>query len=104
MAFLLQKFRSQLFRRPAAGVEAGELPGFRLPLDGKQVAAHAVHHGLHHAQHGVGGDGGVGSGTSPRQNLRPGLGGQDFAGGHDPLPGNDHRARLRAVRDDCPKS
>ena len=97
-ALLFQEIRGKLFGRPAARVESGELFRSGIPFDGEEVATHAVIHGLDDAHNGVGGNGGVRGGASPRQNLRPGLRGQRLAGGDDTLPGDHHRACLRALK------
>ena len=81
--------------RPAAGVDGGELAGLGIPIDGEQIAAHAVALRLDHAQHGVGRDGRVHGRTAARQNLRSRLRSQRLAGGHDAALRHHHRARLR---------
>ena len=82
--------------RGARGVQARQLAGLRIPVEDEQIAADAVHHRLHHGQHGVGGDGGVDRGASARQNLRRGLRGQRLAGGRDPLLRDHLRAAVVA--------
>ena len=85
------------FGRPAAGVDAGELVGLRVPHQSKQVAARPVHHGFHDAQDRIGGDGGIHGRTAARQNLRAGLRRQCLRGGDDAARRDHHGAGLRTI-------
>ena len=84
-------------RRPATRVEPGQLPGFRLPDNGKQIAADAAIHRLHDAEDGIRGNRGVHGRAASRKNLGPGLRGKRLTGRDDASPRDDHRARLGAV-------
>src|SRR5205823_5031738 len=53
-ALLTQKIHGKLARGPSAGVQAIELAGLGIPVEQEQVATHAIHHWLRHAQDGIG--------------------------------------------------
>ena len=57
--FSLQVVDRKALRRPSAGVQSVELSCLGLPVEGEQIATHAVHHGFGDAQNGVGSDGSV---------------------------------------------
>src|SRR6266850_1133869 len=63
-------------------MQAVELARARFPDDRKEVAADAAGHGLDHAEHRVGGDGGVDRVTAAAEHVDPGLHGQWLARGH----------------------
>ena len=61
--------------------------GLGIPDDGKQVAADAVAHGLHEAQHGIGGNRGVHGIAPGLEHIQRHLRGQGLAGGRHALGG-----------------
>ena len=79
-------------RRATAGVEAVKLPRLGVPHDGKQVAADAAAHRLHHAEHGVGRDRGVDRVAAALEHLDAGLRGERVAGGDHAAGCHHHRA------------
>ena len=85
------------FGRPAAGVDAVKLAGFGFPVDGEEVAADAVGHGLSHAEDGVGGDARVNGGAAASQDTGAGLRGLHVAGGHDAVRRDDHGVAVVAI-------
>ncbi len=88
---------SQAAGSPSAGVEAVELTGFGVPVNGEEIAAHAVHHGLGHAECCIRGDCRIYGGTSALQNLRACYRSLHMAGGYDAVAGDDHGAGGGAV-------
>ena len=78
-------------------VDAGQLAGFRVPDQSEQIAAGAVHHGFYQAEYRVSGDGCIHRGSSPRENLRAGLGRKRLRGGHNPAARDDHGTGFRAI-------
>ena len=89
---VLELFERETARAAAAGVEAVEFFGFGVPDDGEQVAAEAAAHGLGHAEHGVGGDGGVDRVAAGLQDLDGGLGRERLAGGRHAVFADGGRA------------
>ena len=85
------------FGRPAAGVEAVELVGLCVPVDGEEIAAHAVHHGFGHAQHRVGRDARIDGRTAALEDARAGLRCLDIAGGHNAVWRDHHAAAVVAL-------
>jgi hypothetical protein len=53
MAHGFENLDREPFRRPTAGIDAGELAGFGLPIDRKEVAADSAALRFHHAQRGI---------------------------------------------------
>ena len=93
----LEEIDGQRFRSPAAGIQAVELSGFGVPVENHQIAADAIHHRLHHADHGICGDRGIRRRPASLQNLCRGGGGQGLAGGYDPIPRYGHGTGLRPL-------
>src|SRR4051812_16630700 len=54
-----EEIDGQCFGSPATGIQAVELFGFGVPVENHQITADAVHHRLHHTDHGVRGDRGI---------------------------------------------
>ena len=79
-------------RRPAAGVQAVKLPRLGVPHDGKQIAADAAAHRLHHAEGGVGCDRGVDGIAASLEHLDPGLRSKCVARGDHAAGRHHHRA------------
>ena len=96
MPFFGKKLGGECAGRGSGRIQPGQFSGFRIVVNHEQVAAQPVHHGLHHGQHGVGGDGSVDRGPALSQNLCAGLRSQGLAGGGDSLLGNDHGAAIIA--------
>ena len=57
--FRLQRVNTQTFRRPARRIQPIQFLRLRIPNNGQQIAAHAVHHRLSGSQHSVGSNCGV---------------------------------------------
>src|ERR1700761_7730529 len=55
-AMLGKKLDGKFSRRPATGIETIKLAAFGVPIKEKEVAPNAIHHGLSHAEHRIGGD------------------------------------------------
>src|SRR5580700_6450713 len=79
-AFGIEVLDGECFGRPAAGIQAIELAGFRIVVDGKEIAADSVHHGLNNAEYGIGGNACVDGGTALLKHTRTGLRSLDLAG------------------------
>jgi hypothetical protein len=96
-AFRLQVIDCQALGSPAAGVQSVQLAGLRVPVDGKQVAADAIHHRLGNAKDRVRGDAGIDGGTALFKDAGAGLRCLHIAGGHDAVGCNHHGAAIGAV-------
>ena len=79
-------------RRTATGVEAVKLLRLGVPHDGKQVAADTAAHRLHHAEHGVGGDGGVDRVATALKHIDTGLRSERVARSNHAAGRHHHRA------------
>ena len=97
LAERFQQVDGKPVRRPTAGIDAGQFAGFRIPVNGEEISAHAATFGFHHTEHRVGRDGCIHSRSAPCQHLRPRLGSQRLAGGDDAAIADDHRARLGSI-------
>jgi hypothetical protein len=75
--------------RAARGVEAVELFRLRLVDDGEEVAADAAAGGLHEAERGVGGDGGVDGRAALAQDVEADLRRERLAGADHAVLGDD---------------
>ena len=94
-AVLLEEFRRESGRGPAAGVQSIELSAFGFVNDRKQIPSNAVCHGANHAHNGVGGDGSVHGIATLAENADPGLRGEWMFGSNDSVARDHHRPRLR---------
>lgn len=90
---LPEPFQGQVLRRAPTGIQAVELPGFRVPDDGEEIAADAVARGLHQSEQGVGGNRRVHRGTALLENVQRDLGCQRLAGRRHAVRGDDFRTR-----------
>lgn len=98
VALLVQPLRRKAARRPTGGVQPFEPAAARVAVDEEEIAAGAAHHRFDDAQHGVGGDGGIGCRAAFLGYAHAGLRGQRMAGGDDAVAAVDDRTRLVAVR------
>src|SRR5207237_10198311 len=73
------------------------LVGLSVIHDRKQTSAHAVHHRLHHAHHGVRGDARISRSATLFEAANTGLSGERRFRRNNAIARNHHRSRLAAV-------
>src|SRR5271166_3056944 len=84
-------------RCPAAGVEAVDLACLRLPINGKEIAAHTVGSGFGDIEYSVGSDCGIDGRAAPFEDERPGLCGRNLTGGNHAVLRSDDGAPVGTV-------
>src|SRR5271165_1122439 len=72
-AFLVEMVNRESLRCPAAGIQAVDLARLRLPINGKEIAAHAVGSRFGDVEYRVGGDCGIDGRAAPLEDERTGL-------------------------------
>src|ERR1700691_33430 len=93
-AILVEMLNRKSLGCPPACVQAVDFAGLRLPIDGEEIAAHAVGSGFCDIEYSVGCDCGIDGGPTPFKDARSSLRGRNLTGGNHTVLRSDNGASV----------